>query len=162
MRAWPRLTVISQDPSGFQERDTTVTLRVSRGPETLKVPNVVNEQADTALSDLHALGFEVVLKHVFDDTVAKDLVISQTPAGDATANKGATVTLTISKGPMLVTVPDVLCKTTGKASEILVAAGFKVDYSSSGRVVVDQDPSGGEKVAKGSTVTLTLGKGLVC
>ena len=70
------------------------------------------------------------------------------------------MTLVVSKGPVLVTVPDVVGQQLAQARGTLEAAGFKVTVRRAlggffGTVRL-QDPSGGSKAPKGSTVTLTI------
>ena len=91
-------------------------------------------------------------------------VIRTDPPAGTDAAKGSTVTIVISDGPEQVTVPDVEGKTEAEAKEILTGDGFKVsvahtstplDNSDDG-TVVDQNPNGGTKADKGSTVTITI------
>ena len=70
------------------------------------------------------------------------------------------MTLVVSKGPVLVDVPDVVGQQLEQARATLEAPGFKVDVRRAlggffGTVRL-QDPSGGSKVPKGSTITLTI------
>jgi serine/threonine-protein kinase len=92
----------------------------------------------------------------------KDTVVAQNPSG--TAAPGATVTLSVSKGPTQSTVPDVTSQDEDSARATLQAAGFKVtvqqqDVGDPGLngIVLSQSPTGGTKAAKGSTVTITVG-----
>jgi serine/threonine-protein kinase len=90
--------VIDQEPSGgsFSSKGSTVTLTVSKGPQTTGVPNVENSDVDTARSQLVASGFKVKVKH--EDTTDPNLegiVISQDPAADTQLKPGATVTITV-------------------------------------------------------------------
>ncbi|MGN6087661.1 MAG: PASTA domain-containing protein, partial [Actinomycetales bacterium] len=90
----------------------------------------------------------------FSDTVDKDAVISQAPTG-GTLTKGSTVTLTVSKGPDLVTVPNLRGKRVEDAQKILQDLGLEANIVRApfgpGRVF-DQSKSG--QVKRGSTVTL--------
>jgi eukaryotic-like serine/threonine-protein kinase len=156
----PRLTVIGQDPKGFAEKDTLVTLTVSKGPELVTVPDVVGDPVDTAATDLRAAGFEVTITRVFDDKVEADHVIKQSPVDGTKVSKGATIALTVSKGPALVAVPRIICMTRNQATEKLAEVGLKIDFSGSGKKVVDQEPVPGDKIPKGSAVIAYLGSGI--
>jgi len=90
--------VIGQEPTGgsFSSKGSTVTLTVSKGPQTTGVPNVENTDVETARSQLVASGFKVKVKH--EDTTDPSLegiVISQDPAADTQLKPGATVTVTV-------------------------------------------------------------------
>src|SRR4029450_1982045 len=58
-------TVIDQTPApdNFAPKGSTVTLTVSKGPKTTGVPNVENEDEQTARSQLEASGFKVRVEH---------------------------------------------------------------------------------------------------
>ncbi len=90
--------VIDQEPSGgsFSSKGSTVTLTVSKGPQTTGVPNVENSDVDTARSQLVASGFKVKVKHVdTTDPNLEGIVISQDPAADTQLKPGETVTITV-------------------------------------------------------------------
>jgi beta-lactam-binding protein with PASTA domain len=82
-------------------------------------------------------------------------VVGQEPAG-GTAARGATVKLQVSKGPELISVPDLAGKPRGEAEGALKALGLKsrvVAIPGPGQVR-STEPEAGEKVRRGSTVTL--------
>ena len=92
-------------------------------------------------------------------------MISTNPKGDTQADKGAEVTYTLSKGQNNVAVPWVVGQTQGTATENLRGAGFEVeiveDYNDEydEGLVYWQDPTGDDKVKKGSTITLYVSLG---
>ncbi|MGL4175099.1 MAG: PASTA domain-containing protein, partial [Dermatophilaceae bacterium] len=72
---------------------------------------------------------------------------------------GDTVTLVVSKGPVLVAVPNVIGQQVGDARRVLEQAGFQVKVEEAfggyfGTVRL-QDPAGGQ-VPRGSVITLTV------
>ncbi|MEC9053225.1 MAG: PASTA domain-containing protein, partial [Actinomycetota bacterium] len=74
---------------------------------------------------------------------------------------GETVTLVVSLGPDLVTVPSVRAQGVESARQELEALGFVVETrEASGYLglgyVFSQDPAAGERLPRGSTITLTL------
>ena len=88
-----------------------------------------------------------------------------TRPGNSTASKGSSVTLSVSKGPTTVTVPDVALQTVADARATLRAAGFRVavvrqdtDDESLDGVVMSQDPGGNTQADPKSVVTLTVGQ----
>jgi beta-lactam-binding protein with PASTA domain/tRNA A-37 threonylcarbamoyl transferase component Bud32 len=98
----------------------------------------------------------------FSDDVPVDHVISATPAADP-MRPGDTVVLTVSKGPDLVELPNVITgQTVAQAREQLEALGFTVTSNVpaflEGAVVASvQSPAAGEQLKRGSEVTVNFG-----
>ena len=157
----PEGTVISasKKPGTLLRAGTAVDLVVSKGPEPVALSSWVGKPAAEATTAITSAGLKVKANQVFDDTVAKGLVISQKP-GAGTAYKGQTVTLVVSKGPHLVEVPRVVGKQVQDAARDLQKAGFQVEvHNILGGffgTVRSQSPGGGQKAPKGSTVRLTV------
>jgi serine/threonine-protein kinase len=153
----PKDRVISTDPPPGQrlKPGTAVRLTLSKGPEPVPVPNVTGQKRTDAERALRDVGFDVTVVLAFSDTVAKDVVISQTPQS-GTANKGSTVTLTVSKGPDVVKVPNVRGKSFADAKRTLEAAGLVVQrqqvLGGGPDRVLDTDPRPGKTVKRGTTV----------
>ncbi|MFF4042612.1 Stk1 family PASTA domain-containing Ser/Thr kinase [Streptomyces sp. NPDC001816] len=89
--------VAEQDPeSGGKQvaEGDTVTLKLSKGPEMIEVPDVVGDSVDDATKALEDAGFQVDkdrgLLGIFGDTVSK-----QSVDGGEKAPKGSTITITI-------------------------------------------------------------------
>ncbi|MGH3510112.1 MAG: Stk1 family PASTA domain-containing Ser/Thr kinase, partial [Nocardioidaceae bacterium] len=149
----------STPPHGKQlRRGTAVDLVVSRGPRPIQVPNFTNQDAKKAAHELRKLGFKVEVTRANSLTVAAGVVITQNPA-DGTLLKGGTVALQVSKGPVMVQVPDVVQSGKDDAIATLTAAGFQVDVEHSSvyvglGYVVSQSPSGGAMAPQNSTVII--------
>ncbi len=146
-------------PGASLKKSTAVALTVSRGRQPINVPDLTGTNATRAARQLSELGLKVdATQQQNSDTVAKGAVISQSPR-DGTAFKGDTVTLVVSKGPVLVAVPNVVGQQLQQATAALEAAGFKVKvekaFGGFFGTVRFQDPTGGE-APKGSTVTVTI------
>jgi serine/threonine-protein kinase len=147
-------------PGASLKKSTAVALTVSRGRRPIDVPDLTGKDATGAARQLSGLGLKVdATKQQNSDTVPKGAVISQRPR-DGIAFRGDTVTLVVSKGPVLVAVPDVVGQQLQQAQGTLEAQGFKVTVRRAlggffGTVRL-QDPAGGSKAPKGSTITLTI------
>jgi eukaryotic-like serine/threonine-protein kinase len=92
-------TVISQSPSsGSLAPGSAVTITIATAPTTASVPSVVGDTAAGATTSLTGAGFTVT-KKTQKVTVQSENgnVISQTPAANATANKGSAVTIVVGK-----------------------------------------------------------------
>ncbi|MER6145613.1 Stk1 family PASTA domain-containing Ser/Thr kinase [Streptomyces sparsogenes] len=156
----PQGSVLRTDPVAGTERrpDTPVAIVVSRGPE-IEIPDVVGESEEDARSELTEAGFKVKIakQRVFSDE-DKGSVAAQSP--DGTAAKGDTVTLTLSKGPEMVEVPDVEGESVDDATQALEAAGFEVKLDKPllfpGDKVTDQSVDAGDEAPKGSTITIKV------
>ena len=159
--------VMSQDPPPGKEaaKGSEVNLVVSSGKEQVEVPQVVGDDEATAANKLGQAGLSVNRKTESSDTVESGKVISSDPKAGATVTKGSTVTIVVSTGPAMVTVPSLLGKSEAEAAKLLSDAGLvgeKKERTTTNDAdvnkVVDQDPDAGTKVKKGSTVTYWIGK----
>ncbi len=132
-----------------------VALFVSKGPQPVEVPDVTGKSLQQAQRTLEGLGFTVNPTFVFNDA-PKDQVLTQAPQG-GTADRGSQISLTVSKGPDVVEVPDVRGDSPAVAKQKLERAGFvarRIDQPfGTGSVVYATDPGHGKKVKRGSTVT---------
>ncbi|WP_460604283.1 Stk1 family PASTA domain-containing Ser/Thr kinase [Jatrophihabitans fulvus] len=141
-------------------RSDTVTIVVSRGPAPVKVPAIPQgTPAEDAKNTLRAKNFAIDTVDQFDDNVPAGQVISVSPTG--TQPNGATITITVSKGPEMVKVPDIgFGDKLSDALAKLQEAGLVADVNNpTGRSpddarVYSVNPDGGTTVRAGSTVTL--------
>lgn len=157
--------VIRTDPAAGAKvkRDQMIEVYVSTGPPIVSVPGVTKQTQADATSTLSQAGFKVdASASDYSDTVPAGSVISQDPAGGSSEAKFSTVKLVISKGPPLVTLPNISNGTSyDDAKAQLEALGLKVvkDTSFDGGIlnrVVGMKPGGGKQVPVGSSVTLTV------
>lgn len=98
--------VIRQDikAGSMVKRGDTITIVVCSGKATVKVPNVMGNTKENAVSTLESLGFKVSVLENYDLNVPAGAVVEQSPATDSDQPSGSTVTIYVSKGPQLVTV----------------------------------------------------------
>jgi eukaryotic-like serine/threonine-protein kinase len=92
--------VTRTDPSGGSEasRGTTVTVYVSRGPDTIAVPDVTATDVTIAQATLEGDGFR--FRITYQDTPDLDqdgIVLSQDPLGGSQARPNAIVTLVVGR-----------------------------------------------------------------
>jgi beta-lactam-binding protein with PASTA domain/serine/threonine protein kinase len=154
--------VLTTDPAPGTtlHRDAAVDVVVSKGPKPIAIPDLTGKPGDRAKQRLTTLGFTVDASEVNSDTVPSGKVISQIPR---TGNgvKGDKISLVVSKGPVLVAVPNVKGAGLQAATDRLTAAGFKVKVQHASlfvglMYVVGSDPSAGTMARKGSTVTVSI------
>ncbi|MEU8985255.1 Stk1 family PASTA domain-containing Ser/Thr kinase [Streptomyces sp. NPDC048558] len=163
-----RGTVISTDPdTGARIRhNDSVSLVISAGPETVKIPDLEGYRLDKARIVLKDSGLEPgMVTREFSDGIARGSVISADPGTGTKVRSGSAVALTVSKGTP-VDIPDVIGGSLDDAKADLAEAGLKVKIAPA-RVnsefdagqVAQQSPAEGKQAAEGDTVTLTLSKG---
>ena len=140
---------------------TTVDAVISAGA----LPDVTGLPVDEARAVLEAVGLSGVVggDGAFSDTIAEGSVVEILGADQRAAAPGDTVTLVVSRGPELVLIPDVINDTIAEAKATLEALGFDVevrseypesDWGRSFARVTSMDPSAGQEVVKGITITL--------
>lgn len=151
--------VLEQDPKpGRRKVSDPVNLVVSKGPETVVVPDVRTKPFAEAAAMLQQAGLEPVREDVFNDAPL-DQVVDQQPGPSSKINKGSQVRLLVSKGPEPFAMPDVKNKPCTEAKAQLEALGLVVVVNSRGagcgsNKVLDQDPFPGAQVKKGMEATL--------
>lgn len=144
------------------KRDSVVTVYVSTGPPVLAVPDVTGRGQDDASATLADTGFKVEVTQDFSTSVPQGSVIRQDPPGQGSAPKFSVVTLVVSKGPPVVTIPKIhIGESVNDATSALEAVGLKVETKKLADVVVFHEvwsvsPKPGNEVPLGSTVTLTI------
>ncbi|MET9291754.1 Stk1 family PASTA domain-containing Ser/Thr kinase [Streptomyces sp. NPDC003077] len=155
-------SVIRTDPVAGSTRrpETAVALTVSRGAP-IDVPKVTGEDRSAAEAALRKAGLEVKIagEQVFS-SADRGHVARQSPGPGARLGKGDTVTLTLSKGPEMITVPDVTGKNVDDAKKELSDAGFTVEVDKPflfpRDTVESQSVAGGHTAPKGSSITIRL------
>ncbi|MDN3352954.1 Stk1 family PASTA domain-containing Ser/Thr kinase [Actinomadura sp. DC4] len=96
----PKGSVIGSNPGAGKsvEKGSDVTLYISDGPGTTLVPREIGKSLSDARSDLRSHGFQVSVRYQTVQPGQPDQqVMDQTPGEGDTANRGSTVTLTVSK-----------------------------------------------------------------
>jgi serine/threonine-protein kinase len=128
------------------------------------MPKLAGLSLATAQQRLHDQGLHASLENVVWST-DPGAVVAQTPVTGAQLRRGMTVTLRVASAPVKVAVPDVAGLDEPAARRQLTAAGPAVESvdqsvtdSSQDGVVTGVDPSAGTRLAKGATVTITVGR----
>ena len=146
------------------EKNTKVTLKISKGAQQEKVPNVVGlteGSADTALANA---GFRVDHSYqASSNNLGK--VRAQDPSSGVSATVGSSVQVTINQAPKRVRVPNVVGQTQARGDRTLQNAGFDAVYStrtvtrrSQNGIVLAMSPGAGSRARQGTNVALTIGK----
>lgn len=169
--------VISSDPEkGTRlDRDATVALLVSKGPDWVQVPDgLVGQDVADAVAALTEAGLVSADPRLedYDDTVPAGTVLRATlpdgsdATGSAQATRGSTVTLTVSLGPAPVTVPNLVGSTLDAATAQVAPDALTLDpvtheasSSAPAGVIIRQDPPPGTTVHRSSTIAVVVSSG---
>ena len=171
----PAGQVLEQDPSGEASLDCTVLsffcdkpevdLTISAGPGSAVVPDVAGLDRGAAEQRLQRrdLGVEVVTAS--SRSVAEGAVISSDPAAGERAQRGSSVTLTVSSGPRQVNVPALIDlaaapRSPESASAASSPASARRKAIARSARVIDQSPGPGSTLDEGSTVSITVSSGV--
>ncbi|NEB37822.1 Stk1 family PASTA domain-containing Ser/Thr kinase [Streptomyces sp. SID14515] len=152
--------VIRTDPRAGTDRnpDTAVALVVSKGAP-VDVPDVSGLSVEDATAELEAEGLKAeVLPGRVHSAEAEGDVAEQSPGEGTEAAEGDTIQLTVSKGPRMLDVPDVVGRDVDEARSTLEEAGFEVKverpFLSFSDTIAGQSVDGGEQAPEGSTITI--------
>ncbi|MFJ7042458.1 Stk1 family PASTA domain-containing Ser/Thr kinase [Streptomyces sp. NPDC101112] len=141
---------------------SAVALVVSRGAP-VEIPDVAGSSVEDATAALEDEGLKVeIASERVNSEFDKGMVAEMSPGAGKQAGTGDTVTLTLSKGPEMIEVPDVVGDSVDDARRKLEDAGFEVDEDRGllglfGDEVKGQSVDGGETAPKGSTITIEIG-----
>jgi eukaryotic-like serine/threonine-protein kinase len=141
-----------------------VTLTVSAGPGSGKVPATAGLAREEASERLEAAGFGVKVETVNSDSVEEELVIHSEPSAGKTATHGSDVTLFVSAGPKLAKVPVLVGTQRSVAVQQIRGRGLEPSVSeaesnSPTGEVIRQSPSAGTEVDPGSAVAIVVSAG---
>lgn len=150
------------------DEGTTVTLIVSKGPETIKLDDYTGKNVEEAKADLEELGFEVVIeqKKVQTEVTDPKAVTEQTPKAGEKAKIGTKVTLYTAVREYI--YPDFVgtgarledVKAFCNASGISFSSTEVYSNTVPAGTVVTQSKSGGSTVLDGDILEVTISKGL--
>lgn len=149
------------------KENTEVRVIISGGATKIKMPDLVEDDLDTATTILKSYGLKISSStEDYSDDIPKGKIIRQTPEKDTDVDEDTEITVVISKGPKVVknTVPSVTGLSEEEAKNKLSNSGFRVnvvtqnteDQTQNG-VVLGQSVEGGETITAGKTITITVG-----
>lgn len=165
-------TVLSQCPTAGSERkaappnhSVTLTLHVSKGPETAAVPSVVGQAITHGKAALLSAGFAAKTVQVHSSRPAGEILSQSTPSGTI-LKTGTAVTLTVSLGEAIrkTTVPVLSELSAIRAKGLLESLGLKTgtvsyrDDAGEQNRVIDQTPMAGISLPEGSRVDIILSR----
>jgi serine/threonine-protein kinase len=143
------------------KRDAQIEVIVSKGIEQIALASYLGKSGEQALNELTETGFDVQPTYAYSESVLELAVISQSPAGGSVLNKGAKVSIVISKGPRYTFIPEtIIAMESVAAQNLLKSLGLKPKVVSTGKnkvkYVISVSPVKKTKVERGSTVTIKV------
>ncbi|HUF76605.1 MAG TPA: PASTA domain-containing protein [Longimicrobiales bacterium] len=151
-------------PGQVARAGSPVRLTVSLGPQRRAVPDVVRLDADRARIVLETSGFLVSTASA-ESELPRGRVVEVSPPPDSVVALPARVTIRVSTGPPVVTMPLVLGMQEQEALMLLDSLGLVVadveEVFRFGRdqgIVVEQEPASDMALQRGSPVRLKVGR----
>lgn len=95
--------------------------------EQIFIPNLVGQDVASATLKLKQEGSDVEYLYENSDTFDFDVVISQMPYGGELAAQDNIVVLTVSTGPVIIYMPNLIGMTQSEALEVIEAMGLTID-----------------------------------
>ncbi len=134
------------------------------------VPVVASLTESEALQRLYNAGLKPQMSRIQHETVPKGTAVGTVPSAGSSLERDSEITLNISEGPSVITIPkDLPGRTEADARDVLRRTGLtgapKTTLSNSPKVpagiVITTNPAPGQNVAVGSTVEIIVSTGKV-
>lgn len=131
----------------------------------VEVPDVVGRQMALATQLLEARKLRVNVAEIYDEKTPPGQVVSQSPEAGSSVKEERVVTIYVSRGGEELTMPDLKGLSRRAAEDKLGKMGLKMgsvyekEAESDTGTILEQEPAPGAKIAKGSSVDLTISKG---
>jgi serine/threonine-protein kinase len=157
--------IVSQtSEAGTADSETTSAVS-STVAEQITVPNLVNKKYEDNQQSSSDADYQVVVsKHEYSDTVEAGYIISQTPTAGEKMVKGTAISVIVSDGNALITLPDLAGLTAEEAVSVLKSRGFTSvqqenghsEYVGIGQAYGYKNQNAGDKMAANSTITILI------
>ncbi|MDR7081957.1 serine/threonine-protein kinase [Arthrobacter ginsengisoli] len=134
------------------------------------VPSVTSLTETEALQKLYNAGLKPQLSRMQHETIAKGIAVGTVPATGTSLDPNSAITLNISEGPSVITIPaDLPGRTEAAARDVLRQKGLAGAPGTTmanhptvpAGIVITTNPAPGKNVAAGSTVEIIVSTGKV-
>lgn len=152
---------VSPDQDTMARHNAAISLKVSKGPEPITIPNVVGSTLQTAKDTLAFYKLNVNVQHGRTVDVATGQIYKQDPAANAPGFRVQDMTIWVSDGKPLIVVPDFTLKPVDAQVQRAQDLGFKVvlkklwPFSTKNAITGQDIAPGTPNVEVGTTITLT-------
>lgn len=161
--------IVSQNPAAgsTSQEGKTVKVSVSKGSQNVAIPNVVGMAENEAVTTIENTKLVVgEIKREFNSNYTSGIVYQVNPTQGSQVAEQSTVTLYVSKGPDVVSVPGIIGLTSADAEARIQNNGLTVgtvteEHSSSyaAGMVIRQSPVEGTETDRGSSVNYVVSTG---
>lgn len=163
--------IFHQDPVAGKsiKASRTISVKVSTGKKTVKVPDVYGLDANTAIATLKNEGFTVTQAEIQDESIAKGSVVKTYPVRNDSVAENSQITIYVSSGAptVYVDVPNVVGKSEEDAKKLILEKGLtvgsvtKTDSTTPEGYVVSQSPDSKRtsQIEKGTAVSIVVSTG---
>ena len=135
--------------------------------QSVAIPQIANLPKEEALAKLESAGLKTTVVEETSPSVEKNYIIRTSPAENSRVPAGTTVEVYVSTGKEITEVPELKNMTTADAQKKLEEEGLKLattvkeDNSDTVKegLILEQSPSAGSQVSKGTEVTITVSIG---
>ncbi|PLS30478.1 serine/threonine protein kinase [Bifidobacterium margollesii] len=149
---------VSPKPGSTIDHNEQITVVLSKGLMPVTMPNIEGMTKASAKAALEALHLNVTFTEEFSDSVDSGKVASASAKTGDELHWKDSVSVVISKGPQMATVPNLVGKSTSDARKALTSMGFKVKVNVQVKKPNSNDPVfdmvSGTDPAAGSSVRL--------
>ncbi len=165
----PKSTVLTETPGPETSaaKGTRVVMDVSAGQRRINVPNVVGMDREAAQLALEKVGLEVGSVAEHESPLPRGEVMTTSPVAGTALILPSSVAFVVSAGPATIEVPYLVGRPFAEARAALEQLGLtaqttSVDSASNepAGVVTSQTPTEGTAVGAGTSVALTVSRGL--
>ena len=157
------LSAVARDAAGNTATSAPVTVTVRN---LATVPNVIGLTQPDAQAAILGAGLTVGTVSTMNATAPAGQVLSQSPGFGVSVAASSPVAFTVSLGPALVTVPNVVGLTQASAQSAIVAAGLTVGATTTANSatvpagsVISANPAAGASVAPSTAIALVISSG---
>ncbi len=160
----PAGEVLSTDPAADESvrHDSVINLVISDGPQPITMPDVIGKSESEARALLDDYNLTVLVETGRTLDVARGEVYQTDPTPGGSTTRTATVTIWVSEGKPLVTVPNFILDTVSEARAQAIELGLEPKFQkalgggkcSDDAQVVDQSPRPQAEVEMGTTVAM--------
>lgn len=131
----------------------------------VEVPDLVGLDREGAIAALERLELEALVIETESDEAPEGAVLAQRPSAGTLVATGSTVEIEVVSKAATIAVPDVRTLSAQEAVDLLEREGFIVRQVTQASAdvpagdVISQSPSPGQRIARGSTVEITVSSG---
>ena len=137
----------------------------------ITVPNLVGKMLDDVINNEKYKDFEIIQgKTQESDVYVEGTILEQVPLYGALVKKGATITVTVSSGSTVISMPDLVGKSWRQAQEDLKSAldgsilysietFYMISENETEGNVISTEPESGARLRNGANITVIISRG---